>query len=387
MAFGQDFLKAFFGNDYLKDYTHASKTFRTNGYENAPKLKFLFHVYLTINTQIPALRNIYTNNESAVLGLLCKTIDLPRYAIDTEILNQYNRKRVVQKKINYQPVTLTFHDDNGNAIRNMWYNYYAYYYKDANQPYNGQPATQGAMGVNSTLTQGFGYNVSDIYQSSRVGGVYDWGYIGESFSDGGPPGTTTGKPRFFKDITIFGFNQHQYVSYTLINPLISEWQHDTYDYSQGGSTMENRMTIQYETVKYGEGALGGVRPTTDVPGFGSPQYYDQIKSPLSRPGGTQSILGQGGLLDAGIGIFQDLNSRSLAGVIGAVQKAGTVYQTFKGKDLRPIAKEEAVGAVRSVLRSTLPGAVRPQPNGSQAVPSRGVNSPLFPVPPRGRVID
>ena len=45
MAFGQDFLNTFFGNDFLKDYTHASKTFRTNGYENAPRLKFLFHVY------------------------------------------------------------------------------------------------------------------------------------------------------------------------------------------------------------------------------------------------------------------------------------------------------------------------------------------------------
>ena len=377
MAFGQDFLKAFFGNDYLKDYTHASKTFRTNGYENAPKLKFLFHVYLTVNTQIPALRNIYTANESAVLGLLCKTVDLPRYQIDTEVLNQYNRKRVVQKKINYQPVTLTFHDDNGNAIRNMWYNYYAYYYKDANQPYKGVPSQQGAMGVNSSLTQGFGYNVSDIYRSDRVGGVYDWGYVGEAYSDGNTvaQGIAQGKPKFFDDITIFGFNQHKYVSYTLINPMISEWSHDTYNYSEGGGTMENRMTIQYETVKYGEGAIGQSIAGT-VPGFGTPAYYDLVKSPLSRPGGTQSILGQGGLLDAGIGIFQDLNSKSLAGVIGAVQKAGTVYQTYKGKDLRPIVNEEARAAVKDVLRSSLPGQVRPQPGGAR-------NNPLFPVPPAG----
>lgn len=384
MAFGQDFLKAFFGNDYLKDYTHASKTFRTNGYENAPKLKFLFHVYLTINTQIPALRNIYSANESAVLGLLCKTVDLPRYQIDVEVLNQYNRKRVIQKKLNYQPVTITFHDDNGNAIRNMWYNYYAYYYKDANQSYNGQPAQAGSMGVNSTLTQGFGYNVIDIYENARVGGVYDWGYIGEGYSDGNT-NSANGKPRFFKDITIFGFNQHKYVSYTLINPLISEWQHDTYDYNQGGGTMENRMTIQYETVKYGEGAIGGVRPATDVPGFASPQYYDQVKSPLSRPGGTRSIIGQGGLLDAGIGIFQDLNRGSLAGVIGAVQTAGTTYETFKGKDLRPIVREEANAAVKDVLRNTIPGQVRPQPNGNPGAlqgAARAINSPLFPTPPK-----
>jgi len=382
MAFGQDFLKAFFGNDYLKDYTHASKTFRSNGYENAPKLKFLFHVYLTVNLQVPALRQVYTNNESAVLGLLCKQVDLPRYQIDVEVLNQYNRKRLVQKKINYQPVTFTFHDDNGNAIRNMWYNYYAYYYKDANQPYKGVPSQSGSMGVNRTLTQGFGYNSVDIYENARTGGVYDWGYIGESYSDA-TAGSPSGKPRFFSDITIFGFNQHKYVTYTLINPLISEWQHDTYDYNQGGSTMENRMTIQYETVKYGEGAIGRSTAGT-VPGFGTPEYYDLVKSPLSRPGGTQSILGQGGLLDAGIGIFEDLNSKSLAGVIGAVQTAGTVYNTFRGKDLRAIAREEANIGIKQVVRDTLPGVIRSQPNGSAAGQTNRVTSPLFLAPPKGR---
>jgi hypothetical protein len=382
MAFGQDFLKAFFGNDYLKDYTHASKTFRTNGYENAPKLKFLFHVYLTVNLQVPALRQVYQNNESAVLGLLCKTIDLPRYQIDVEVLNQYNRKRLVQKRINYQPVTLTFHDDNGNAIRNMWYNYYAYYYKDANQPYKGQASQSGSMGTNATLTQGFGYNVSDIYSNKRLGGVNDWGYIGESYSDAAS-GSPSGKAKFFTDITIFGFNQHKYVTYTLINPMISEWQHDTYDYSQGGSTMENRMTIQYETVKYGEGAIGRSTAGT-VPGFGAPEYYDLVKSPLSRPGGTQSILGQGGLLDAGIGIFQDLNKKSLAGVIGAVQTAGTVYGTFKNKDIKSIAREEANIAVKDVVRGTLPGVIRPQPNGSADGSTNRVNSSLFLAPPKGR---
>ena len=53
--FGQSFLRdvaaGFFGNDTLRDYTHASKTFRTNSYQNTPKLKFLFHTYFETNTQ------------------------------------------------------------------------------------------------------------------------------------------------------------------------------------------------------------------------------------------------------------------------------------------------------------------------------------------------
>lgn len=381
MAFGQDFLKTFFGNDYLKDYTHASKTFRTNGYENSPRFKFLFHVYFNLNTAaIPQLRNIFSAGDQSTIGVLVKNIELPKYQIDVDVMNQYNRKRLVQKKINYQPVRCVFHDDGGDLIRTLWYNYYAYYYKDPNQPYRGQTATNGQMGLNANRATGFGYNTSDIYSVPRP--VNDWGYIGESFNDG--TAEPTGKPQFFRDISIYGFNQHKFIEYVLINPMITAWDHDTYDYSQGNGIMENTMTIQYETVKYYTGGVGKARPDTNVQGFADPNYYDQVKSPIGRPGGTQSILGQGGLLDAGIGIYEDLQSGSVAGVIGAVQKAGTAYNTFKGKNIKAIANEEANAALKDVLRTTIPSAVRNQPVGSSATTiQQRLNAPIFPTPPKG----
>jgi hypothetical protein len=385
MAFGQDFLKTFFGSDYFKDYTHASKTFRTNGYENAPRYKFLFHVYFTINDQIPALNNLY-NKENWRIGLMVKSIDLPKYQVDVETLNQYNRKRLVQKKIEYQPVRCTFHDDGGDLIRSMWYNYYSYYYKDPTQPYRGQAASNGTVGPDANRTTGFNYNTRDIYANDRF--VNDWGYIGEAYSDGaaGAGGDGKGKLPFFKDISIYGFNQHKFVNYTLINPLITNWDHDTYAYEDDAGVMSNTMTIRYETVKYYTGAIGGTRPSSTVPGFASPEYYDQIESPIGRPGGTRSILGQGGLLDTGLGIIQDLQAGSVAGLIGAVQKAGTAYQTYKGADLRAIVNEEARGAARDVLRNTIPAQVREQPNGDPGLlqgTQRRLQAPIFPTPPRG----
>ena len=171
------------------------------------------------------------------------------------------------------------------------------------------------------------------------------------------------------------------MEYVLINPVIKDWNHDQYDYSQGNGIMENTMTIEYETVKYYTGAIGGVRPDTNVQGFASPEHYDQVPSPLNRPGGTQSILGQGGLIDAGIGIYQDLQAGTVTSLIGAVQKAGRAYQTFKGKDLKAIAKAETVQGVRDVLRNTIPGQVRAQP-GSQTTTTNRTVSPIFPTPPR-----
>jgi hypothetical protein len=180
--------------------------------------------------------------------------------------------------------------------------------------------------------------------------------VGESYSDSG--NVPSGKSAFFKDITIYGLSQHKWVSYVLINPLIKSWDHDTYSYNEGSGTMQNSMTIEYETVKYYEGAVGKERPDNNVVGFAAREYYDTIPSSLARPGSTQTVLGQGGILDAGIGIIEDLQSGKLTGVIGAIQKAGTTYNTFKGKDIRSTINEEANAALKATLRSTLPGYVR-----------------------------
>jgi hypothetical protein len=353
MAWGQDFEKEFFGGQGLKDYAHAAKTFLPNGYDLVPRNKFLFHSYFNINTSLPLLRNAFDNENKAQIGLMVKTIQLPKFTIETETLNQYNRKRVVQKKINYGPLSMTFHDDSGNLVRNMWYNYFAYYYKDPAQTYLAPRATNGSMGELQSEA-GFAYNARDIYDNDRP--VNDWGYVGEAYSDSG--NTVTGKPAFFRDITIYGLSQHKWVSYVLINPLIKSWDHDSYDYAQGSGTMQNSMSIEYETVKYYEGAIGGVRPDTNVVGFADRAYYDTIPSSLARPGSTQTVLGQGGLLDAGIGIVEDLQAGTLTGVIGAIQKAGTVNQTWRGKDFRASVNEEANAALKGVLRNSIPGAVR-----------------------------
>jgi hypothetical protein len=382
MAFGQDFLNGFFGNDYLRDYTHASRTFTTNGYANSPRFKFLFHVYFTLDTVgIPMLRNAFSKGDNTTIGLLVKNIELPKFTIDTEILNQYNRKRVIQKKINYDPINVAFHDDGNDLIRTLWYNYYSYYYKDPTQPYNGLATTAGTSGPMQTQQMGFNYNSRDIYDNTRA--VSDWGYVGESYSDG--TSSANGKPSFFRDISIYGFNQHKFVRYVLINPVISQWSHDQYDYAQDAGVMENKMTIQYETVKYYSGAIGGQRADTNVVGFADPNTYDQRSSPLSRPGGVRSIIGQGGLLDTGLGIIGDLQAVAqgtggLGTIIGAVAKAGTLYNTFKGQDLASIAKSNAVSLAAEAavaLRQALPGQIR---NATTPI-GNALRKPLFPIPP------
>jgi hypothetical protein len=347
-GFFQNFLSdvqaGFLENPNLRDATHASKTFRTNGYGYAPKFKFLFHVYFEVNSEyIPWVIQL---PEDRNFGLAVKNVQLPKYTFDVHTLNQYNRKRVVQTKIKYDPINIVFHDDNSNLIRKLWYNYYTYYYKDSLQadPMSGVSRSTSGNSV-------FDINHRNIYEGD-VSGNLDWGYIGETSLPQPALSASLGdtKPPFFRAINIYGFNQHNFVLYRLINPMIESFTHDTYDYSQGNGIMENQMTLQYETVKYYDGAIDGKNPSQYVPNFGTEDHYDRVISPITRPGSQSTILGPGGLVDAAGGIMDDLSNGN---ILGAIQKAGVAKNTFKNpQNILNIAKGEVVNNVANSLRGT-----------------------------------
>ena len=79
------------------------------------------------------------------------------------------------------------------------------------------------------------------------------------------------------------------------------------------------------------------------------------------------------------GIVTDLSAGNLAGVVGAIQKGGSAFETFKGRDLQSILRTETRDALRSTIRQDLPGAAKgvlfPKQPTQQTV---GVNAPATP---------
>jgi hypothetical protein len=110
---------------------------------------------------------------------------------------------------------------------------------------------------------------------------------------------------------------------------------------------------------------------------------------LARPGSTQTVLGQGGLLDAGIGIVEDLASNGPMNPIGAAQKALTAYNTFKNVNLRSVVNAEVNQAVNTTIRGALPGIIRGASssplNSPLGIPTQSVTNSsggiFFPTPP------
>ena len=322
-----------FGSDYLRDYTHASKTFRTNSYQNAPKLKFLFHTYFEINPEAWQWQNYDFGKTN--FGLIVKNINLPSYTFETSTMNQYNRKRVVQTKLRYEPITVTFHDDHANNANRLWEAYYRYYFGDGNRPGGVLSGTTGNQSSGDTE-----YNIRDTYSPDAEWRGQNWGYIGDTIRPDGR------KIPFFKNITVFGLSQHNFTAYTLINPTITQFRHDNYDYDSGNGIMQNVMTIEYETVVYNYGSLDGRTPSNIINGFAKEENYDTRPSPITKPGANGTILGPSGLLDGVGGTLEALGQGNL---LGAAIAAGTTYNTAKDLNLKQTAKQELLNGVTTAL--------------------------------------
>ena len=285
---------------HLRDARHANQIYTQNNFAFAPKTKYMYHVRFDPNDVIgnSATSNVFRFQKE--LGVLVKSADLPSFRASVENKQQYNRKKNVQTRVDYQDCRISFHDDNTGVTRALLEEYYRYYFVDANKNTNGVDGAYGPRDKYFARVPNYGLN-----------------------NDKRNP--------FFKSITIYQLSRRNWVAYTLVNPLLTAWDHGSVD-SGGTDFNENTISVTYEAVQYTSGTVGSDTPA----GFADASVgYDVKPSPLGYlddamiPGG-----GEKGLLPALLGLgtsallnkaFGNSNSRSsnilkqvATGVIGGV---------------------------------------------------------------------
>ena len=240
----------------VRSYQHAKKIFVDGNYRLSPKYGFLFYVEFDFN---PLITNI-SNTSAQEMGMIVKSVSLPKFSIDTKTHNAYNRPNIVQNKIKYDPVNISFHDDQADNVRNFWYDYYSYFYRDPDY---------------SDVT----YNAPHKYQTRAS---LDWGYSPRAAA-GFPTQTLTGAPQpyqYIQAIRIYSLYQGQFSEYQLVNPTITSFRHGDHSAAETSGLLGHDMTVQFETVKY----LNGYT-TQDTAGGFIDLHYDTTPSPL---GGVKS---------------------------------------------------------------------------------------------------
>lgn len=295
------------------NWRHATRLFVDNTYALAPRTKFSFYVRIELDPSVTRAPQ-FTAKHSNEIGLLVKSADLPKFTIDQITKNQYNRKKIVYKGINYDPVTINFHDDNTGVINALWAIYYGYYFADRTNPTAAYGATQYQPA--GTPISNFRYGLDNNTTAPLI-----------------------------KSISLYTMSRRRFNGYTLINPKITSWQHGNVDYS-ANETLDSTMTVAYEAVQYTSGSVTIGNPK----GFAT-LHYDTTPSPLSvAGGGTATLTGEGGVLAGIEQVFGAIGSgdifNSPGGFLGTAIAAVNTY-----KNIRNLSKEGLKNEAINILTS------------------------------------
>lgn len=230
----------------MGDFQHASKIFVRNINRLHPRTKFLGYVHFQIDTAILRNPNFQVPQVSQELGVLVKRAELPKANFESAVKNQYNRRRILYKQINYEPINITFHDDTQGLMQQLYQKYYQHYAVDGIRNFNHDFPMRNVL-----VEKQFGMDRLDP---------------GKDFP-------------FFRRITLYTFSQGRFNGYTLFAPRIKSWSHGEIDYS-ANDLIESTMNIEYEGFEYLSGKV-----SFDTPDGWASLYYDQVASPNSIAGG------------------------------------------------------------------------------------------------------
>lgn len=364
------------GQTGVQDWKHASNVFVSGDLLRAPKFRGMFHVNYVFNSnalndpKVNAFKEIYSpgaGNKSDVLSVFTKSVDLPKFDIQYSTHNQYNKTTHTYKKMKYDPINITFHDDMSDYIWGLWAFYYAWYFADASKGYLGDVGKTSdsenifadllKKGINILTRKDSQDGLEPIeIQSRRIDG-WDWKtsirnplYIEDEWNSAwGLNGTAfhylsteRNALNLLEAIEIFPLGNKKASVIVLHNPKIVGWEHDGYDYSVNNQTSTAKMQIVYEGVSY----LDQVSAASVLENI---SYYDKHPSPLMS-GSPRALLGPGGILDRSAGIIGNIKKGEF-GLSDVINAVGVVNAT-KNSRLRSGISSELNNTVSNAARNT-----------------------------------
>jgi len=278
----------------VSNFQHATRIFVDNNYRLAPRTKFLYYV-------------VFAGAEKEVSFLL-KSTDLPKFTFDVATKNVYNRNKKIYKRIDYDPISLTFHDDNAGMMHSLYSKYYSHYSSDGANSQGNHP--------NSLI---------------NYSGNYGMGFATPV--------------NFFRKVSLYTLSRHRFNGYELMAPRIKSWTHGNVDYASN-EPLDSSMTIEYEGVKYLSGSVAYGSPD----GFAS-LSYDVVESPNVLGGslGLGKVLGPIGDVLGGIeSVFGDVTKKNiLKNPGGFITTAISQINTYKNNGGKFPTIDGVVGELRN----------------------------------------
>lgn len=264
---------------YARDFRNAY-TFRPD--QLPPRQKFQGYVNFVVNRALYA-DTLYTENLGSSfrlqLGSLVRTASLPEVEFKTDVKNAYNRKRIVNTGVEYQPVDIKVFDTINNEWLTLFMKYFSYHYMDPRSKQFDSASRDVGLNPTEQLT-------SDLF-GSKFGRNTGW--------DSNAYGYNLNEvANFFERIDYVLYHGNKGVQYSLINPVLTRFRTGEIDYSNS-DVLEFDMTFDYEsftihdTVNFGLSEFDVAR-FEDARNFTGPAFVP-FNPPLALEENTLEILG------------------------------------------------------------------------------------------------
>ena len=247
---------------YLRSPQTASRAFGTGKpgqpMSAVPRTKFEFYVQFVLSSgasSMLAQANLNTYEGNRGLTFKVKTADKPKINLVTEDLNQYNKKVIAYKKIEYQETAISLYDTVDNSPLATWVDYFTYYFADSRRHWSDTSSD---------------YNQSPVESQFQLGA--GWGFLP----------LLDAQTNFFDAIRIYALFGNTYTAFSYINPKITAIDWGSKDYSSSDPEDVN-ITFKYEAIDYfafaqpiNTATLYGV-----MPNFGFNNALDTVNNPVN----------------------------------------------------------------------------------------------------------
>lgn len=423
---------------YQRSHRHVTNVFNQENLElhnNQPLMAFQYYVVINLNNVATArqfIQDYFDNSTLNQLAPLIKSVDMPSFKVETATLDQYNRKRVVQTNISYEPIKMVFHDVADGKTLMFWEMYYRYYFGDGNEPGINQSKLPPSLYNAYSNELSPGLITSSSFNSRSTPTPFDT--IGDKRTTNNVISDNLNSHLFgynldnvqnikhlIQSIEIFQVHAGKFNSVTLVNPRISGFNHSTLDYSKTDASMELTFTVEYEYAYYNifNQSIGGseVNNNSSIDPFSSNIPLEVTSTPFTVKvnsevntrmvpgsnrtaprlslGGVASQLPLGSISSSRSGILSSLTggvSNFTQNIIGTASILSGPFPVFNDlrrvtsqviEGLPPIIPEIAAGVLQGrslktqVANSVLNGVVQQLPPGLAGIAVPAISARSF----------
>lgn len=211
---------------FLRSPRTASRIFNTAStgqlLSAVPRLKFLFFVEFNLSDtaqQMLGGKDVNALDSQRNLAFKVKSIEKPRITLETEELNQYNKRHLIYKKIDYADSAVKLHDSNDNSVLSFWVDYFTYFFGDSRP--KSYVSTQQSP-VDQTFRDSTGWGLRPLANTTN----------------------------FFDSIRVLAFFANTITSFKYMNPKITTIDWGGKDYFSSADIEDVTINFKYEFIEY-----------------------------------------------------------------------------------------------------------------------------------------